>query len=254
MNRCYNTIKLSGLLANLLYMLLGIGVMCGAGLGLHAAEPNTPEHTYFVKSLVLGGTICMIVMFGCYGLICNLLCVNLIFTLFILICMGAEYLQLHHYNNPSHIATDSAWHQLELAWHGLDSRPELMHQYEATQHCCGYNNSDDYRQLHLLVPASCYQATSNDFYQQKHVYPRGCLETLSNSQRYIQHRDKLFMWSIVGLEIFILLQTTALSVVLFKLRERQRLARRQVPPGVRREPRSNHVTGSRAHLLNDADV
>jgi len=52
--------------------------MCGAGLGLQVAEPNTPEHTYFVKSLVLGGTICMIVMFGCYGMVCNLLCVNLI--------------------------------------------------------------------------------------------------------------------------------------------------------------------------------
>lgn len=52
--------------------------MSGAGLGLQAAEPNTPEHTYFVKSLVLGGTICMIVMFGCYGMVSNLLCVNLI--------------------------------------------------------------------------------------------------------------------------------------------------------------------------------
>jgi len=52
--------------------------MSGAGLGLQVAEPNTPEHTYFVKSLVLGGTICMIVMFGCYGIVCNLLCVNLI--------------------------------------------------------------------------------------------------------------------------------------------------------------------------------
>lgn len=58
--------------------LLGIGVMSGAGLGLQMAEPNTPEHTYFVKSLVLGGSICMIVMFGCYGMVANLLCVNLI--------------------------------------------------------------------------------------------------------------------------------------------------------------------------------
>ncbi|SPP73087.1 protein late bloomer [Drosophila guanche] len=252
MNRCYNTIKLSGLLANLLYMLLGIGVMCGAGLGLQAAEPNTPEHTYFVKSLVLGGTICMIVMFGCYGLICNLLCVNLIFTLFILICLGAEYLQLHHYHSTSHKTQGSAWQQLELAWHGLDSQPELMHQYEATQHCCGHDNSTDYRQLHLLLPASCYQA--NDTYQQQ-VFPRGCLETLSHSQRYIEHRDKLFMWSIVGLEIIILLQTAAFSVLLYRLRQQRRLARRQVPPGVRREPRSNHVrAGSRAQLLHAGDV
>lgn len=78
MNGCYNTIKYTGLLSNLLYMLLGIGVMSGAGLGLQMAEPNTPEHTYFVKSLVLGGSICMIVMFGCYGMVANLLCVNLI--------------------------------------------------------------------------------------------------------------------------------------------------------------------------------
>lgn len=143
-----------------------------------------------------------------------------------------------------------------------------MHQYEASRHCCGYNSPDDYRRLHLLVPPSCYhQSTANDTAQQQ-IYPRGCLETLSHSQRYIQQRDKLYMWSIVGLEvgnlhslditndlhllqIFILLQTVALSVLLFRLRQRQRLARRQVPPGVRREPRSNHVTGSRAQLLND---
>ncbi|XP_020815355.1 protein late bloomer [Drosophila serrata] len=251
MNGCYNTIKYSGLLSNLLYMLLGIGVMSGAGLGLQVAEPNTPEHTYFVKSLVLGGTICMIVMFGCYGMVCNLLCVNLLFTLFILMALAAEYLQLHHYHNPSLRSSGGAWEQLELAWHGLDKQPEQMHQYEATRHCCGYNSPDDYRRLHLLVPPSCYHqsSTANDTAQQ--IYPRGCLETLSNSQRYIQQRDKLYMWSIVGLEIFILLQTVALSVLLFRLRQRQRLARRQVPPGVRREPRSNHVTGSRAQLLNE---
>lgn len=42
------------------------------------AEPNTPEHTYFVESIVLGATICMIVIFGCYGLVCDLLSVNII--------------------------------------------------------------------------------------------------------------------------------------------------------------------------------
>ncbi|XP_017050153.1 protein late bloomer [Drosophila ficusphila] len=250
MNGCYNTLKYTGLLSNLLYMLLGIAVMSGAGLGLQVAEPNTPEHTYFVKSLVLGGTICMIVMFGCYGMVCNLLCVNLIFTLFILIALAAEYLQLHHYHSPVHRRPGGALQQLELAWHGLDRDPEVMHQYEASEHCCGYSGADDYRRLHLLVPPSCYQAAANDTAQQ--IYPIGCLETLSHSQRYIQQRDKLFMWAIVGLEIFILLQTAALSVLLFKLRQQQRLARRQVPPGVRREPRSNHVTASRTHLLNEA--
>lgn len=52
--------------------------MSAAGLGLQMAEPNTPEHTYFVESIVLGATICMIVIFGCYGLVCDLLSVNII--------------------------------------------------------------------------------------------------------------------------------------------------------------------------------
>ncbi|KAH8331599.1 hypothetical protein KR074_007732 [Drosophila pseudoananassae] len=245
MNGCYNTIKYTGLMSNLLYMLLGIGVMSGAGLGLQAAEPNTPEHTYFVKSLVLGGTICMIVMFGCYGMVSNLLCVNLLFTLFILLALAAEYLQMLHYHNPAlKNPGGGAWQQLELAWHGLD-RPQ-----EATQECCDQDGAAaDYRRLHLLVPESCYQATANDTAEQ--TYPHDCLQKLDKSRRYIHQRDKLYMWAIVGLEVIILMQTAVLSVLLFRTRQRQRLARRQVPPGVRREPRSNHVTGSRAQLLHD---
>jgi len=119
--------------------------------------------------------------------------------MFILIALAAEYLQLHHYHSPSLRSPGGAWQQLELAWHGLDRDPELMHQYEASQHCCGYNGADDYKRLHLLVPASCYQAAVNDTAQQ--IYPSGCLETLNRSQRYIQHRDKLYMWAIVGLEV-----------------------------------------------------
>jgi len=121
------------------------------------------------------------------------------FTMFILIALAMEYLQLHHYHTPSLKSSSGAWQQLELAWHGLDRNPELMHQYEASRHCCGYNGADDYKRLHLLVPASCYQATANDTAQQ--IYPSGCLETLNHSQRYIQHRDKLYMWAIVGLEV-----------------------------------------------------
>lgn len=61
--------------------MLAIGVMSAAGLGLQVAEPNTPEHTYFVESIVLGATICMIVIFGCYGLVCDLLSVNIIVSI-----------------------------------------------------------------------------------------------------------------------------------------------------------------------------
>ncbi|KAH8372639.1 hypothetical protein KR009_001893 [Drosophila setifemur] len=268
MNGCYNTIKYTGLLFNLLYLLLGIGVMSGAGLGLQVAEPNTPEHTYFVKSLVLGGTICMVVMFGCYGIVSNLWCVNMIvssrawpgnntikilpypqFTLFILLALVTEYLQLHHFHSLAINTSNGAWQQVELTWNGLDRKTELIHDYKATTHCCGYSGADDYKRLHLLVPPSCYQGNVND--TGKQMYPHGCLQVLNNSKIYIQQRDKLYMWAIIGLELFILMQTVALSVMLFKLRQRQRLALRQVPPGDHREPRCNHVTGSRAQLLNN---
>ncbi|EDW74156.1 uncharacterized protein Dwil_GK21533 [Drosophila willistoni] len=255
---CYNTIKCTGLLSNLLYMLLAIGIISAADLGLEMAEPNTPEHTYFVESLVLGGTICIIVIFGCYGLVCNLLSVNIIFTLFILIILGVEYLQLHNYGySPLKRHSVSPWHQLELAWHGLSKQndSETMQLYESSHHCCGYNNADDYKNLHLLIPASCYRYQpyndANDTVSDRQIiYPHGCLETLTNSQQYVQQRDKVFMWSIVGLEIFILVQTIALSWLLYKLKQRQRI-RRQVPPGVRREPRANHIAGSRAQLLQN---
>ncbi|KAH8415945.1 hypothetical protein KR222_004735 [Zaprionus bogoriensis] len=232
---CYNTIKYTGLLSNLLYMLLAIGVMSAAGLGLQIAEPNTPEHTYFVESIVLGATICMIVIFGCYGLVCDLLSVNIIFTGFILIVLAVEYLQLHNYYQP-HRCYSGAWQQLELsvAWHGLDRHPQLMQQYEQQQQCCGYHSAADYQSLQRPIPASCYQGDG------KLLSPRGCQTTLN--------RDKLFMWCIIGLEIFILVQSVALSLLLYKLRQRQRRARQQVPPGVRREPRANHV-GSRTQLL-----
>ncbi|XP_064540358.1 protein late bloomer isoform X2 [Drosophila montana] len=237
---CYNTIKYTGLLSNLLYMLLAIGVLVAAGLGLQMAQPNTPEHTYFVESLVLGATICTIVIFGCYGLVCDLLSVNLIFTCFVLIVLGAEYLQLHNYQ--PHNRYSGAWQQLELtlAWHGLDKQPELMQQYEQQQQCCGYNGANDYKSLHLPIPKSCYQHAAAD----DKLFTRGCQATLNRNQSHIQQRDKLFMWCIIGLE------TIALSGLLYKLRQRERRARQQVPPGVRREPRANHV-GSRAQLLDN---
>lgn len=46
------------------------------------------------------------------------------------------------------------------------------------------------------------------------------------------------------------MQSLVLSVLLYKLRQRERRARQQVPPGVRREPRANHV-GTRAPLLDN---
>ncbi|EDW01564.1 protein late bloomer [Drosophila grimshawi] len=243
---CYNTIKYTGLLSNLLYMLLAIGVMFAAGLSLQMAEPNTPEHTYFVESIVLGATICVIVIFGCYGLVCNLLSVNIIFTCFILIVLGVEYLQLHNYH--PHMRYSGVLQQLDLtqAWHNLDIHPQRMQQYEQQQQCCGYNNVRDYKRLQLPIPQSCYQQPGN-----AKLFTRGCEATLIHRQNSIQYRDKLFMWCIIGLEIFILVQTIVVSVMLHKLRQRQRHARQQVPPGVRREPRANHV-GSRAHLLEDA--
>ncbi|XP_034106362.1 protein late bloomer [Drosophila albomicans] len=247
----YNTIKYTGLLSNFLYMLLAIGVMSAAGLGLQIVEPNTPEHTYFVESLVLGATICMIVIFGCYGMVCDLLSVNLIFTFFILIVLAVEYLQVHNYQ--PHTRYSDAWQQLELslAWQNLDKQPELMQHLEQQQHCCGYNNAEDYKNLHLPLPSSCYQQSpQSDGSTKVKLISHGCLATLSNTKRGILHRDKLFMWCIVGLEVFILVQTISLSLLLYKLRQRDRQARQQVPPGVRREPRANHV-GSRAQLLDN---
>ncbi|KAL7736650.1 hypothetical protein ACLKA6_015285 [Drosophila palustris] len=228
----YNTIKYTGLLSNFVYMLLAIGVMSAAGLGLQIVEPNTPEHTYFVESLVLGATICMIVIFGCYGMVCDLLSVNIIFTCFILIVLAVEYLQVHNYQ--PHSRYNGAWQQLELslAWEGLDKQPELMQKYEQQQHCCGYNNSEDYKNLHLAIPTSCYQRSLQaDGSRNVKLISRGCKSTLNNhSQSGIQHRDKLFMWCIVGLEVFILVQTIALSLLLYKLRHREGQARQQVPP------------------------
>ncbi|XP_034476377.1 protein late bloomer [Drosophila innubila] len=249
----YNTIKYTGLLSNFLYMLLAIGVMSAAGLGLQIVEPNTPEHTYFVESLVLGATICMIVIFGCYGMVCNLLSVNIIFTCFILIVLAVEYLQVHNYQ--PHNRYKGAWQQLELslAWQDLDKQPELMQKYEQQQHCCGYNNAEDYKNLNVSIPSSCYQQLLDaDGSSNLKLISRGCKATLNNSrsQSGIQHRDKLFMCCIVGLEIFILIQTIALSLLLYKLRQRERQARQQVAPGVRREPRANHI-GSRTQLLDN---
>ncbi|KAH8299778.1 hypothetical protein KR044_005878 [Drosophila immigrans] len=287
----YTTIKYTGLLSNFLYMvstkvtlkpfyfitinflqLLAIGVMSAAALGLQIVEPNTPEHTYFVESLVLGATICMIVIFGCYGMVCDLLSVNIIvsatksisvlclckcriyflqFTCFILIVLGVEYLQVHNYRPHSRYSGALQHLELSLAWQSLDQQPELMQRYEQQQHCCGFNNAEDYSNLHLPLPPSCYQLSlATDGSENVKRISRGCLATLSNTTSGIQHRDKLFMWCIVGLEVFILVQTISLSLLLYKLRQRERQARQQVPPGVRREPRANHV-GSRAQLLDN---
>ncbi|ALC41256.1 Tsp42Ep [Drosophila busckii] len=247
---CYNAIKYTGLLSNFLYMLLAVGVMSAAGLGLQMAQPNTPEHTYFEESLVLGGTICIIVIFGCYGLVCNLLSVNIIFTCFILILLGVEYLQVHNYQ--PHGRYSVAWQQLALAraWHELPTKPELMQQWEQQQGCCGYNGPDDYKQLQRPIPASCYQQQQPQQLNASQIFTQGCRHSQHESL-HIRRRDKLFMWCIVGLELFILLQTIALSVLLFKLRQRRRQAYQQIPAGVRREPSWNHV-GSRAQLLENA--
>lgn len=117
------------------------------------------------------------------------------FTLFILLALAAEYLQLHHYHNPTlKNPGGGAWQQLELAWHGLE-RPE-----EVTQDCCDQGDAAaDYKRLHLLVPESCYQATANDTAEK--TYPHDCLQMLDKSRRYIHQRDKLYMWAIVGLEV-----------------------------------------------------
>ncbi|XP_030375258.1 protein late bloomer [Scaptodrosophila lebanonensis] len=252
MNIVYNTIKYTGLLSNLLYMMLAIGIMSGAGLGLQMAEPNTPEHTYFIESIVLGASICIIVIFGCYGLVCNLLSVNIIFTCFILIVLGVEYIQVRSYQ--PHTRYSSALRQLDHAWYRVGTQPQLMQQYEAQQHCCGYNNAADYQLLHMQIPASCYQPLKQKSSgATTKLYTRGCLASLDSSQRYIQRRDKVFMWFIVGLELFILTQTIALSILLYKLRQQQRRSLHQVPPGVRREPRANHVN-SRTPLLLAQEV
>ncbi|TDG51671.1 hypothetical protein AWZ03_001731 [Drosophila navojoa] len=243
---CYTTIKYTGLLSNLLYMLLAIGVMAAGGLGLQMAQPNTPEHTYFVESLVLGATICTIIMFGCYGLVSDLLSVNIIFTGFILIVLGLEYLQLHNYQPHSRYKNTAQQLELTTVWHELEKQPGLMQQYEQQHHCCGYNNASDYKAMHLPIPKSCYQPGSDEL-----LFTHGCQATLKHGRSRIEQRDKLFMWCIVGLEIFILVQTIVLSGLLYKLRQRERLARQQVPPGVRREPRANHV-GSRTQLLDNA--
>jgi len=116
--------------------------------------------------------------------------------------LAVEYLQVHNYQ--PHSRYSGAWQQLELsqAWQDLDKQPELMQQYEQQWHCCGYNNSEDYKNLHLPIPTSCYQQSmQDDGSRNVKLISRGCQATLNNSQRGIQHRDKLFMWCIVGLEV-----------------------------------------------------
>lgn len=58
--------------------LLGICIVCLNIVGLEFAIPNTDEHTYCIVGIILGSFVCMATLFGCYGVICESLGVNVI--------------------------------------------------------------------------------------------------------------------------------------------------------------------------------
>ncbi|XP_054738691.1 protein late bloomer [Anastrepha obliqua] len=233
---------------NFFSLILGVCIVCLNTFGLEYAIPNTDEHTYCIVGIILGSFVCMATLFGCYGVVCESLGVNVIYSFFMLMLLATQLLQMQTYKHQKFFT--NALDLLEDAWDEVDVNPEAMGAVEINYHCCGLYNANDYKYRRMSIPSSCYRYQNSTL--ETNLFSRGCVEAMETSYHKTMERENIFNWSLLISECAVFLYSCVLSLLLFKRHrspDRTRnaedgyVAQQPVPP-------LNHVN-SRTHLLSN---
>ncbi|XP_037954425.1 protein late bloomer-like [Teleopsis dalmanni] len=240
-----STIKCLSFMFNILCLILGLGIISVGITGLEYARPSTDEHSYFIVAIILGSLLGMVTFFGCYGIVCEQIGVNLIYAFFMSMLFIMQILQMRAYRPVAFF--QNSLENLQNSWQMVESQPNYMETLESDYHCCALYNSHDYKYKGMATPKSCYYDASAR--ENTEPYTRGCLEALQAFYKSAAHRNYLFNVTLIIVEGIVFVYAIVMSIMIY-LKNRTEIRFMEQEIEALPEPRLNHVT-SRTHLLSN---
>ncbi|XP_022225638.1 protein late bloomer [Drosophila obscura] len=200
------TIKYSLFLFNALWAILGILVLIFGGLGWGAM----PNH-YAIGTLVLGGIMLLISVFGCSGAVRESprMLWTYVSLLVVLLVLIATFIVIQ----PRDVLKKHALQTVETAWKLEQTQPGSMDSIQKTYSCCGLNSAQDYLEISYWndsVPNSCCKG--NNCVNPLNLYAVGCLTKVEEEYSDESAMLRYLEWGLLGFDVVILSLAIILAI------------------------------------------